>query len=70
MNYGVLTVVAYWLLWLVITTEDLLGLAGAYQAGMVVYLGLGLVVFLAGAMAYGILVQELDARRAGGDPAA
>lgn len=70
MNYGVLTVVAYWLLWLVITTEDLLGLAGAYQAGMVVYLGLGLVVFLAGAMAYGILVQELDARRPGGDPAA
>jgi len=70
MNYGVLTVVAYWLLWLVITTEDLLGLAGAYQAGMVVYLGLGLVVFLAGAVAYGILVQELDARRAGGDPAA
>jgi hypothetical protein len=27
------------------------------------------VVFLAGAMAYGILVQELDARRPGGDPA-
>ncbi|PWR21957.1 hypothetical protein [Zavarzinia compransoris] len=72
MNYGVVTVVAYWLLWLVITTEDLLGLAGAHAFGVggtVVYLGLGLVVFLTGAIVYGIVAQEIDARRPGRGPA-
>lgn len=60
MNTGVIIVIAYWLTWLAVTSFDLLGFGRADVfgfSGPVLYFGLGLVVFLAGAMAYGIFVQ-------------
>ena len=60
MNIGVIVVVAYWLLWLVVMSFDLLGFGNTEVfgfGGAVLYFGLGLIVFLAGAITYGITVQ-------------